>query len=215
MKYKIDFHTHSINSPDGGLTISDYTKIFQNNILDVLAITDHNGIEFALNLKKKFGKKIIVGQEIKSSEGEIIGLFLSKTISPGLLAKETIKEIQNQNGLVYIPHPFEKLRKGISKDTLKNNIEDIDIFEIYNGRALEKPKELNYLLENKNNFCLASSSDAHCIYGVGKTYALVEAFPTRKNILSLLKKASLTKNPAPLIAYICPMINRLRKKIKL
>jgi predicted metal-dependent phosphoesterase TrpH len=73
--YKIDLHTHSSASSDGGITADQYSKIISQNILDYVAITDHNKVSFAMKLSEELGDKIIVGEEIMTSEGEIIGLF--------------------------------------------------------------------------------------------------------------------------------------------
>ena len=111
MSYKIDLHTHSIISYDGGITEKQYRKILEMGILDYVAITDHNETRFAGIMQKKFGDKIIIGEEIKTKEGEIIGLFLKKTIASGQSTEETAAAIHLQGGLVYIPHPFETRRK--------------------------------------------------------------------------------------------------------
>src|SRR5476649_2676258 len=101
--YKIDLHTHSIASPDGSITLEDYRSILNSGRLDMVAITDHNTIGFAMATKKTLGVRIIVGEEIKCLEGEIIGLFLSKPVEPGRPYTQTIEDIKDQGGLVYIP----------------------------------------------------------------------------------------------------------------
>src|SRR5690606_3298386 len=81
--------------------------------IDIVGITDHNEIKGAQEFKKfleKFGIKVIVGEEIFSSKGEIIGLFLSEKIEPGMSPRDTMLEIKKQGGLVYIPHPYDEKR---------------------------------------------------------------------------------------------------------
>src|SRR5580658_33632 len=102
---KIDLHTHSVASPDGGIMADKYRECLELGKLDYIAITDHNSIDFALNLRTEFERKIIVGEEILTSEGEIIGLFLSELVPPNLSPIETIELIKRQGGLVYVPHP--------------------------------------------------------------------------------------------------------------
>lgn len=216
MRFKVDFHTHSSLSYDGGLTKSDYTKILQKRILDVVSITDHNDISFALQLKKEFGEKIIIGEEIESLDGEIIGLFLTKKISPGLSAKNTIRQIRLQKGLVYIPHPFERQRKSIQIEAFEINKKEIDVVEVFNGRSFGRSKNQNALnVAIDNNFGKAASSDGHCALGVGTAYTLTDALPEAKNILSLLKNATYSKKYPPILTYICPFINKIGKKINL
>src|SRR5476651_1259911 len=117
--FKIDLHTHSEASPDGSLKLTDYQKMLIQGRLSYIAITDHNTIEFALQAHAELGEHIIVGEEIKAIQGEIIGLFLTKPIPPGLTARKTCDLILDQGGLIYIPHPFEKVRSGVSATTLQ------------------------------------------------------------------------------------------------
>src|SRR5262245_43185713 len=110
---KIDLHTHSIASPDRSLSAKNYQKMLASGKLDYVAVTDHNVIDFARILHDQLGEQIIVGEEIATSEGEIIGLYLTSVVPSGLSAAETVRAIKDQDGLVYIPHPFETLRNGL------------------------------------------------------------------------------------------------------
>lgn len=208
---KLDLHTHSIISPDGGIGESDYKKLLGKKILDCIAITDHNQIDFAQKLHKKFGGKIIVGEEITTTDGEIIGLFLKEVIQPGLSAKETAQLIHNQGGLVYIPHPLETLRKGIQLPILEQIIGIIDIVEVFNGRGKwrGKSKEANEFTK-KYHFTCAASSDAHGFYGVGETYTEIKELPTVSTLKDLLSNGIVRKEYAPLWTFLYPSINRMK-----
>ncbi|MCA9330415.1 PHP domain-containing protein, partial [Candidatus Saccharibacteria bacterium] len=116
--YKVDLHTHSQASPDGGITAEQYAHVLSTGLLDMIAITDHNSIAYAQEVQKQLGDKIIVGEEIMTNDGEIVGLFLTQVIEPGLSAQETCRRIKAQHGLVYIPHPFETVRKGLHPEKL-------------------------------------------------------------------------------------------------
>ena len=213
---KIDLHTHSILSPDGGLSERDYRLLLEKKILDCIAVTDHNRIDFALSLQKKLGKQIIVGEEISTLEGEIIGLFLTQPIPKGLSAIETVKEIKKQNGLVCIPHPFETLRRGISEKVLQSIIDDIDIVEVFNGRSMQpRTRILANKYVCKHNLGRTASSDAHCRIGIGNTYSMTSEMPGKTTIVQLLKNSTLHEVGAPLLAYLCPKINRVKKVFNL
>lgn len=215
---KIDLHTHSIISPDGAgsITASHFEQYLKEGILDCIAITDHNEIKFAQMMQKKMGNKIIVGEEITTRDGEMVGLFLTKKIPPGLSAKETAKKIHQQGGLVYIPHPFETLRKGIQLPVLEEIIDEIDIFEVFNGRGKlrGKTKEAE-LFAQKYRLVGAASSDAHGVRGVGRTFSIIEKIPTRSTLVTLLKKGTLERKYAPFIAYLYPITNRVKSVLGL
>ena len=165
-RYKVDLHTHSIISHDGGITAAQYEKILQSGALDCVAITDHNETSFGRILQKKLGDRIIIGEEISTTAGEIIGLFLKETIPGGISIDEAIASIKHQEGLVYIPHPFEKFRKGLQQSTMDRIVTDIDIIEVFNGRGrfrgkparAEKFAQQNALVQAASSDCLLYTS---------------------------------------------------------
>lgn len=209
----IDLHTHSYGSPDGSLSIADYKTALDGG-LDAIAITDHDRIDAALAIQKKLGSKIIIGQEITTTTGEIIGLFLTKKIEPKQSAKETADAIRAQGGLVYIPHPFETVRKGLPKTVLNDIAELVDIVEVFNGRAFfqnKGPQAATWArLHGKQ---VAASSDAHGKKGLGTCYTSVSRTPDAKNLVKQLEVGRLTTNRPPFSSLLYPKLNRLRGKI--
>lgn len=213
--HKIDLHTHSKLSPDGALTEKQYRFALESGLLDYVAVTDHNRIDYAVKLKDALGKKIIIGEEIMTDNGEIIGLFLKKAIKPGLTPKETAAQIKKQGGLVYIPHPFETVRKGMPKKALDEIASYVDIIETFNGRAFFQNKSkaaTTWALDH--NKPGAASSDAHGIKGIGLTYSTVAKPPTVKNLPKLLEKAHIARRRPRMRAVLDPKYNRFRKKLR-
>lgn len=213
MQYRIDLHTHSIISRDGGITGKQYKKILHSGMLNCVAITDHNTIEFAQLMHKKLGEQIIVGEEITTTDGEIIGLFLQKAIPAGLTAVQTVSAIHDQGGIVYIPHPLETRRKGLQRKVLEQIIDSIDIVETFNARArwLGKASETD-AFSTKHTLIKAASSDAHGYFGVGSAYSTIKQVPTRHSIQQLLKEATLQKTYAPVWTYAYPAMNKVKNK---
>lgn len=213
--FKVDLHTHSTQSPDGGISRQQYQQILERGTLDVVAVTDHNSAEFALELQRELGDQIIVGEEIMSSQGEIIGLYLSKTIPGGLSPLDTIRRIKDQGGLVYIPHPFETIRKGMGAQALEEIVEYIDIMEVCNGRALVQNRGSQAVVWSRLNHVVgAASSDAHGVKGIGKTFSSLSELPSKENLVTLLEHGVLrTGVPSPR-ALLYPKYHRLRKKLR-
>lgn len=193
---KIEFHVHTKYSKDSNLTYPFILLMCKLKKINCLAITDHNEIAGALKYKsklKKHGIDVIVGEEIFTSDGEIIGLYLTKRIKPNLTAKETITEIKEQNGLVYIPHPYDlkRYKTVLTEKAFKSIKKDIDLIEKHNGRNIDisyskKQEEI----VNKNNLIGVVGSDAHTFYELGRNYLLVDSYD-KEVLVSNIKKATI------------------------
>ncbi len=213
---KVDFHTHSIASPDGSLTLADYRQALDLGSLDYIAITDHNTTAFASYAQKELGDRIIIGEEITTKEGELIGLFLKQPIQKGLSARETANSIHAQGGLVYVPHPFETVRKGITLATLNAIADIVDIIETHNGRAVfQNFTKQAVAWSRAHNVPAAAGSDSHGRHGWGRTYSLLngEGRLTPKNLCERLGGATLKRQTPSAMALIYPKLNRVRKRV--
>lgn len=181
--------------------------------LDYIAVTDHNTISFAQELQKKLGDHIIVGEEITTRDGEIIGLYLQSVVKAGMSAADTVAAIKAQGGLVCIPHPFETVRKGLQPDVLNAIADDVDLIETRNGRAIFQNK--GTLAEEwaiKHGVPGVASSDSHGWYGWGRTYSEVESAPTRETLVGLMETAKLTAASPGLRGMLYPKLNRIRRR---
>lgn len=213
--FKIDLHTHSSASKDGGITADQYAHVLSTNILDMIAITDHNRVDFAQHMQERFGDRIIVGEEIMSTGGEIIGLYLTERVAPRLSPLETIKEIKRQGGIVYIPHPFESIRKGLHPGVMEELVHDLDIIEVCNGRAFLQNRSAQAVVWAKLNRVIgAASSDAHGVRGLGRTYTDVPELPHKDNLVSLLAKGIPVTSRPSMRALLYPKYNHLKRKVK-
>lgn len=219
--YKIDLHTHSILSKDGGITKRQYQELLVKGLLDYIAITDHDEVDLALELKEElkplgFDKRIIVGEEISTKAGEIIGLYLNKRVLPSLELSETIKEIRGQGGLVYVPHPGDIIRMGLNMNELREILNDVDIIEVFNPRFIVPGgnKKVAKLCQYSGK-APAASSDSHGYSELGRTYTIVDKEPTKENLIELLKKAEFKKQYIKALHYLHPVINRVRRYLSM
>ncbi len=212
--FKVDLHTHSVKSPDGNITAEQYREVLKSK-LDCIAITDHNHINFALKMQAELGTdKIIVGEEINTNQGEIIGLFLTELVEPNQDITVAIEKIKAQGGLVYIPHPFETVRSGISKETLEQIKDSVDIIEGANGRAFFQnfgPEA--HAWARINNIPSLASSDAHRAKALGKTYSQISELPTVDSLCELSMTARKFYARPSLADILAPKLNRLKKVI--
>ena len=134
-EYKTEFHVHTRYSKDSCLNYLMLLLMLKIKKIDTIVITDHNEIKGALKYQKKLQKhhiNVIVGEEIFTTKGEIIGLNLNKRIQEGLTPLQTIKEIKKQNGIVYIPHPYDEKRykKVMRKRSTHRHLKENDIHRL-------------------------------------------------------------------------------------
>ncbi len=214
MHCKVDLHTHSILSNDGGLSEQDYRNILDAGILDCIAVTDHDETTFAVKLHGQLGGKIIVGEEISTRDGQIIGLFLKQRIAPDQDATITVRHIHEQDGLVYIPHLFEKLRKGVQDHILRRMANEIDLMEVFNARSAirGKPKQAE-AFARQYGVVMAASSVAHSYAGVGSAYTVISNMPDRKTLQSLMANGEMYRHYVTPSAYLSPFFNTLKKMV--
>lgn len=190
----VDLHCHTIFSHDTWSTFRMISWFCRKKGIECLAVTDHNEIEGALRLKEIGDIKVIVGQEVSTSEGEIIGLFLNERIPKSLSPEKTVEAIREQGGLVYLPHPFSgsSRKKKWREGRLHEIAELIDIVEVYNARNLSE--EYNWKAKKfaeKYDLLIGAGSDAHTPWEIGNTLVEMDEFKTPKEFLQNLKQARL------------------------
>ena len=128
----VDLHMHTDHSPDCATPVDTLLDTAKRVGLGVIAITDHNEISGALEARERAdGIKVIVAEEVKTADqGEVIGLFIEEKIPRGMTLQETIAEIRRQGGLIYVPHPFDRMHAVPDYEHLLDVVEDIDAIEV-------------------------------------------------------------------------------------
>lgn len=218
-KYKIEFHIHTSASHDS--ILSKYFLFFMCKLKHVncIAITDHNEIKGALKYKPFFEKKginVIVGEEIFTKDGEIIGLYLEKRIEEGLSVEQTIKEIKKQNGLIYIPHPYDakRYKTVLDFEILKKFRDDIDFIECHNGRnVLDEYSVKQNKIADELNLRKIIGSDAHTFYEVGRNYCLVNSLE-RNDLKTEIENAVFIKKKCISVCHFNTKIARVINMVK-
>lgn len=171
----VDLHVHTVYSKDSLTSLQKMIAAVQRAGLSAVAITDHNQIDGALRLRECAPFPVIVGEEIKTSEGEITGLFLKERIPPRLSPEETIAAIREQNGIVYLPHPADLVRRStIVPAALERVIEQVDAIEVINARVMNASRnEEARRLAERHDLAQGAGSDAHTPAEVGTAHVLV------------------------------------------
>ncbi|MBU2637680.1 MAG: PHP domain-containing protein [Nanoarchaeota archaeon] len=185
---KIDFHIHTKYSPDSFTTLEVLNKVCKKKGLFPV-ITDHDTIKGALEFKKHFGP-CIIGEEVDTKQGDLIGLFLNEEIPRKIDVYEAVDRIREQGALVYMPHPFDKVRSS----ALKVHDFKADIVEVFNARVmLQNYNKKADEYADKHKLLKAVGSDAHFSREIGTCYAEMDSFDDIKGFKQSLRKARLVK----------------------
>jgi glycosyltransferase involved in cell wall biosynthesis len=197
----VDLHMHTDHSHDCATPVEVLLAEARSRGLGAIAVTDHNEISGALDARSKMnGVKVIVGEEVKTAEqGEVIGLFIERRIPRGMTLQETIAEIKHQGGLVYVPHPFDRLHSVPDYEHLLDVLEEIDAIEVFNPRvAISEFNDEAVRFAAKYRIPAGAGSDAHVPQGLGSVRIRMRDFDGPEEFLESLRDADIVRNPASL-----------------
>jgi predicted metal-dependent phosphoesterase TrpH len=189
---KLDLHTHTLCSKDSCNQYNRIIEAVQRAGLDGIAVTDHNEFRGAIELQRLARFTVIAGEEIKTSKGEIIGLFLTEHIVPGLDPLETVQRIHAQGGLAYVPHPFDEVRGSrIERAALDTVAPYIDFLEVFNARnALPRFNQRALEYARQHGILAGAGSDAHTYNEYGHAYVDVPPFSTANEFRESMKRGT-------------------------
>jgi hypothetical protein len=199
-----DLHMHTSWSHDCAVDPADLIMYAEGTGLGAIAVTDHNAFGGALEtaeLAREHDLVVIPGEEIKTDgQGEVIGLFLQEEIPRGSSFADTVAAVKDQGGLVYLPHPFDRMHSIPDPATLQRHLADIDVFEVYNARLLfEAYNEEALRFARKYNLTMGAGSDAHVLQGVGTGAMRMRAFDGPEEFLLSLRSAQILRRPRSLV----------------
>lgn len=185
-----------------------------------VAVTDHNTVRGGLEVKRIVeerrieGLKVIVGEEVRSADGEILGLFLSEDIRRGLPAEETIEAIKAQGGIVGVPHPFDSLRSALDYERMKALVGRIDFIESYNARIVfrdHNKKAGRFAAEHGKP--VSAASDAHSPREIGRAYIDIPDFEGPQEFLAALAEGRIGGRISSPLIHLVSRYAVLRRKL--
>ncbi|KPU43691.1 putative hydrolase [Oxobacter pfennigii] len=205
----VDMHIHTIDSKDSLCSYESILKVCKKRNIDCIAICDHDsirGAQIISNMNTEI--KIIIGEEINTAQGEIIGLFLKQWIEPNMDVFNTIKKIREQNGIVYIPHPFDRLRKKrLKPDVLYDVCELSDIIEVFNSRNVYNEDNIKaFEFAQSKEILKGLGSDAHTPFEIGNSYIKMQDFNSPEEFLTSLSNAQYITKKSPLFVHFITKI---------
>ncbi len=190
---RLDLHCHTSASPDSLNTFDAILHRMEQRRIDMLAITDHNLVDAALDFHRQAPERFLVGEEIKTTEGELLALFISEWVPPRLSPEETIDLVHEQGGLVGVSHPLDRLRREAMGAAVLDAIHPrLDFIEVMNARVIF-PGDNRRAREKAARWGLPGSagSDAHVPVEVGRCYVEMPRFDGPHDFLDCLSQAQI------------------------
>ncbi len=216
----IDLHMHTDWSHDCSIPAEELVEHAEAIGLGGIAVTDHNVFGGALEAAAIGAERdliVIPGEEIKTdNQGEVIGLFLEEEIPRGMAFADTLAAIREQGGLVYVPHPFDRLHAIPDPATLHRHVAEIDVLEVYNARLLRDSFNDEALrFARKYRLLQGAGSDAHVLQGVGTGAVRMRRFDGPEEFLLSLRTAEILRRPKSL-AYLQSLkwVAQVKEKVR-
>jgi predicted metal-dependent phosphoesterase TrpH len=219
MRAFVDFHCHTSASFDSLASPASVVRAAADRGLTHLAITDHDRIDGALAARTAApdGLTVIVGEEIRTTDGDLIALFIHRVVQPGMSARDTIAQVRAQGGLVGIPHPFDRFRSSMLTDPGLEGIGQlVDWVEVHNARVVGGTgNERAAAFAAELGLPGVAASDAHSTLEVGVAYTILEGDPsTAAGLRAALPSAQIVVGRASYVARgltpLAKVVNRFR-----
>ncbi|HID86936.1 MAG TPA: PHP domain-containing protein [Anaerolineae bacterium] len=213
---RIDLHVHTRYSGDCLTSFQAIIEACRRRGLGGVAITDHNRLEGALAFREVAPFPVIVGEEVDTSEGEIIGLFLKEEIPRGLTPEETVTRIKEQGGLVYIPHPMDRVRRSaLRRGALERILDQVDAIEVFNARVTfpaDNEEARRYAQEH--GLPQGAGSDAHTPGEIGRAYVEMEPFNDPEEFLRHLAQGRVVGRLSSPLVHLASTRAKLYRRLR-
>ncbi|HLY25796.1 MAG TPA: PHP domain-containing protein [Aggregatilineales bacterium] len=197
--WKVELHSHTQYSKDCLIPLPGVIRTCQKRGIDRIAITDHNTAEGALALAKMAPELVIVGEEIMTTDGEILAYFVRETVPPGLTPSETIQRLRDQGAVISVAHPYDRLRKGAwHEDVLEQIVDSVDAIEVFNARCMfAEDNAKAEAFAKAHNKPATVGSDGHITYEYGHATLRMQPFEGPGDFFLALKSAVPETRPSP------------------
>src|ERR1700693_770115 len=186
---RVDLHLHSNHSHDGQSSLEALIERSRECGLDRIALTDHNTVDGALKLARMAPELAIVGEEAKTREGEVIGLFITGRLAPYLTPEEVMDLIHKMGGLTYLPHPLDRHRSHFRPERVVEMADRIDIIETYNPWCDAATNAAAAGLAADLGKVAATGSDAHSVQELGRSWMEIDDYQGPADFLEKLRAA--------------------------
>lgn len=190
-QWRVELHSHTLYSLDSLTSLDAFLRACERRKLDKVAVTDHNTAEGAFKLAQRAPERVIVGEEIMTTEGELLAYFVRESVPPFLTPEETIERLRQQGAFISVSHPFDRLRKGAWQlESLLRILPLVDAIEGFNARCLfaeDNAKARDFA--KAHNVLYTVGSDAHMPYELGRAVLNMPPFEDAQSFKRALAAA--------------------------
>lgn len=213
---RVDFHVHTQYSADSLSSLESVIRVARRAGLDKLAITDHNTVEGAQKAHAQEPDLVIVGEEIMTTKGEILALFVSEFVPPYLPPSKTIHRLKEQGAFIAVSHPFDPLRSGWSLSDLEELAPQLDALETFNAKCFSRrmnEKAAQFAIQH--DLAGLAGSDAHWPVEVGRGWMELPPFHDAESLRAVIRQGNIKgKLSGAWLRFFSPYVH-LRKKVNL
>ncbi|HQP08106.1 MAG TPA: PHP-associated domain-containing protein [Anaerolineaceae bacterium] len=194
----LEFHCHTMYSKDSLMHPAQLIRIARARGIDRIVVTDHNTIRGALAARQLAPEMIIIGEEIQTTEGELLAAFVNREVPAGLEPVAAIKMLKDQNAFISVSHPFDAMRSGWKPETLAALLDSLDAIEVFNSRTMRPlHNEAAKLFAQDHALLAIAGSDSHAAIEVGKAVMQLPDFTTSDELRAAVRQASIQGRLSP------------------
>jgi predicted metal-dependent phosphoesterase TrpH len=215
MTISLELHSHTFASPDCLLRPHDIVRVCRERGIDRLAVTDHNTIRGALAVKALAPELVIVGEEIMTTQGELLAYFVTEAVPPDLSPLETVARLRAQGAAISVSHPFDRLREGAWREAdLHVIIAHVDAIEVFNARCVyAQDNERAAAFAHAHGLAGSVGSDAHSLRELGRARLIVDRADTAAELIEGFRNGSpITQLSSPAI-HLTSTYAKWRKRL--
>ncbi|MBI1257483.1 MAG: hypothetical protein GC204_08435 [Chloroflexi bacterium] len=215
--WQVELHSHTLWSKDCVVHFETIIQLCEQRGVDRIAITDHNTADGAIAMQKIAPDLVIVGEEIMTDRGEILGYFMQESVPRGLTPDETIRRLRDQGAVISVSHPFDRLRKGAwHEEDLLKIIDKVDAIEVFNSRCMYGEDNLKaQAFAEKHHLTGTVGSDAHSRVEYGRSLNRMQPFEGASDFLLSLRAAQQLNRYSSWFVHINSNTAKLSKRLGL
>ncbi len=211
---RADLHTHTHFSRDSVASPRALVDACRRKGIDCLAVTDHNTIRGGLEARELADFTVIVGEEVRTADGEVIGLFLTEEIPGGLPAEETVGRILAQGGVAGVPHPYDRLRLGLRHDEMVRLLPRLSFVEALNARIVfpaDNGRARRFA--EGNGLAMSAATDAHHPLEIGRCYVEMRPFEGPQDFVAALREGRIVGGLSSPLVHLFSRYAVLRRRL--